>query len=145
MLLIQKYASLIEGQFYGHDHVDEVRIQNKCKYATPDGTTSNVQSCDGEAVANIYIGELVVLLCLWTAPSNSLYYIYSQSYIYETSSWILLYPNPINLTYIKTCLWILLYSNPINLTYIKTIFMDTLFSFLFFSTSFFVQNTQDQQ
>ena len=57
MLLIQKYASLIEGQFYGHDHVDEVRIQNKCKYATPDGTTSSVQSCDGEAVANIYIGK----------------------------------------------------------------------------------------
>jgi len=56
VLLVQKYADLIEGQFYGHDHVDEVRVQNKCTYATPDGTTSNVQSCDGEAVGNIYIG-----------------------------------------------------------------------------------------
>jgi len=56
MLLVQEYASLIEGQFFGHDHVDEVRIQNKCTYVSPDGTTSSIQSCDGEAVGNIYIG-----------------------------------------------------------------------------------------
>ena len=32
MLLVQQYADIIEGQFYGHDHVDEVRVQNTCRY-----------------------------------------------------------------------------------------------------------------
>lgn len=56
MVLTQRYADIIEGQFYGHDHVDEVRVINECRYAQPDGAVSSVQSCDGKASGVIYIG-----------------------------------------------------------------------------------------
>ena len=56
MLLVQRYAEIIEGQFYGHDHVDEVRVINNCRYMQPDGSVSSIQSCDGDASSVIYIG-----------------------------------------------------------------------------------------
>lgn len=56
MILTQRYADIIQGQFYGHDHVDEVRVINECRYVEPNGTVSSIQNCDGDASSVIYIG-----------------------------------------------------------------------------------------
>jgi len=53
----QRYAHVIKGQFYGHDHVDEVRIVDGCRYTRPDAdTTSDPNTCDGNATGVVYIG-----------------------------------------------------------------------------------------
>ena len=56
MVLIQRYADIIEGQFFGHDHVDEVRILSDCAYLEPDGMVPYIQNCNGKASSVIYIG-----------------------------------------------------------------------------------------
>ncbi|GMH69166.1 hypothetical protein TrST_g2296 [Triparma strigata] len=58
-MLYQIYEETIVASFWGHDHVDEVRLVRGCTYTgpNPDVDSSGVNSCGGDPVGIAFVGQ----------------------------------------------------------------------------------------
>ena len=59
--LVEKHAGVIQGQFYGHDHQDGVKLTRACNAtapgnATPTPTPTAATDCSGNATGVMWVG-----------------------------------------------------------------------------------------
>jgi hypothetical protein len=57
-MLTQRFKDVVVAHFYGHDHVDEVRLITSCRFTAPNPGSSSINDCGGAVHGALYVGQV---------------------------------------------------------------------------------------